>query len=143
MPDKLTDSEIVKALERLIELTSKDMLISNKGVTYGNVLDLINRLQAENKRLRGENGSLESDVTTLNALIEIKNDTIDVQFKTVEKYQSLFKTAKTEAYKEAFEKVKDELRNIAKIDWQGQYYYLVGQALFDNLLKELVGEKDV
>lgn len=48
-------------------------------------------------------------------------------------------TIKAEAYKECIEKVKNELKNIAKIEWQDNYYYLVGTAFFDNLLKELVG----
>ena len=60
MTDKPTDKEIVKALERLIELTSKDMLISNKGVTYGNVLDLINRKDEEVNRLQAENKRLST-----------------------------------------------------------------------------------
>ena len=50
---------------------------------------------------------------------------------------------KAEAYKECIEKVKEELKNIAKIDFQGSYYYLVGQAFFDNLLEKMVGENNV
>ena len=45
-----------------------------------------------------------------------------------------------EAYKECIEKAKSELKNISKFDFHGTYYYLVGEAFFDNLLKELVGE---
>ena len=52
----------------------------------------------------------------------------------IEGFEKLFKA---EAYKECIEKVKEKLRDIAKIDWQDNYYYLVGEALFDNLLKEL------
>ena len=54
--------------------------------------------------------------------------------------EGIIAKTKAEAYKEAFEKVKEELKNIAKIDWQGGYYYLVGEAFFDNILNELVGE---
>ena len=96
MPDKLTDEEIVKALERLIELTSKDMLISNKGVTYGNVLDLINRLQ---------------------------ND-LAISQKETKRYATGYKTAKTEAYKEFAERLKrtfpkdDFLRSTKQISKQ-------------------------
>ena len=48
MPDKLTNSEIVKALEKWIK-NYDGSYVNFK--TLGNALDLINRLQAENKRL--------------------------------------------------------------------------------------------
>jgi hypothetical protein len=55
---------------------------------------------------------------------------------------SAFDRGKVEAYKECIDKIKNELRNIAKIEWQDNYFYLVGTAFFDNILKELVGDSD-
>lgn len=48
---------------------------------------------------------------------------------------------KAEAYKECIEKVKSELKNISKFDFHGTLYYMVGEAFFDNLLNELVGDE--
>ena len=128
MPDKLTDSEIVKALEccKYEYDTKCELCCYNFYSRTGcrselrrNALDLINRLQAENERLKDYNENL------LTANTSLSNEILD---------------AKTEAYKESIEKVKEKLRDIAKIDWQDNYYYLIGEAFFDNLLKELVGE---
>ena len=48
MPDKLTDAEIVKALEEMVDYPHN----YEEGQELKNVLDLINRLQAENERLK-------------------------------------------------------------------------------------------
>lgn len=97
-------------------------------------------LQAENESLKAEVERLqnaykqcawERDIFAEDMTQEIKKDCSYLMLD--------IKTIKAEAYKEAFDKVKEELKNIAKIDWQGGYYYLVGEAFFDNLLNELVG----
>ena len=46
-----------------------------------------------------------------------------------------------EAYKKCIEKAKSELKNISKFDFHGTDYYLVGEAFFDNLLKEICGSE--
>ena len=127
MPDKLTDSEIKKALECCKQEIDDNGVICGECKKCPNydgktglckedlptfTLDLINRLQAENERLKK---GWKADV------IETAN-------------------IKAEAYKESIEKVKEKLRDIAKIEWCDNYYYLVGTAFFDNLLKELVGD---
>lgn len=53
-----------------------------------------------------------------------------IQSTTMVETPNIKANIKAEAYKEAFGKVKEELKNIAKIDWQGGYYYLVGEAFF-------------
>ena len=124
MPNKLTDNEIIKALEccKYEYDTKCELCCYNfysrtgcRGELRRNALDLINRLQAENERLK--------------------------RYYYQHEYDKWEKEIKAEAYKECIEKVKKELKNIAKIEWQDNYYYLVGTAFFDNLLNELVGDK--
>ena len=63
MPDKLTDKEIIKALEDMVDCNADNMKICNgctldkyypycEKVSFELALDLINRLQAENERLK-------------------------------------------------------------------------------------------
>lgn len=158
MPNKLTDSEIKKALECCLETSGVNcgkcpycdncVTDENTSLMMTDALDLINRLKEKiekllyrNARLDVENNELQLEIKSCNAEIErLKNtldDILDRQAILVERSE---KYAKAEAYKEAFEKVKEELKNIAKIDWQGGYYYLIGEAFFDNLLNELVGD---
>jgi FtsZ-binding cell division protein ZapB len=83
---KLTDKEIAKALECAIRNDCDCncvFLLPNK---VQDVLDLINRLQAENERL--------------------KND-LAISRKETKRY----KTAKAEAYKEFADRVKEKLGN--------------------------------
>ena len=124
MPNKLTDNEIIKALEccKYEYDTKCELCCYNfysrtgcRGELRRNALDLINRLQAENERLK--------------------------RYYYQHEYDKWEKEIKAEAYKECIEKVKKELKNIAKIEWQDNYYYLVGTDFFDNLLNELVGDK--
>ena len=111
MPDKkLTDKEIVKCLELLLDkiraYECENIFINEASIL--DILNLINRLQAENERLKiVENGFIE--------------------------LQKLYRTAKTEAYKEFAERLKKQ-----------QYLSIVNMVVstkdIDNLLKELVGE---
>lgn len=125
MPDKLTDSDIVKALECC---SSGDTNCCNKcpldkecGVSIPIMeelmkyaLDLINRLQAENERLKDYNENL------LTANTALSNEILDV---------------KAEAYKEFADRYKELIK---------QYWFDYPIRIFcdevDNLLKELVGE---
>ena len=110
---KLTDNEIIKALEELLkELKSKKQLIvpeqGVKNLCYGlqNFLDLINRLQTKNDRLEHQ---LETLCFTL-------------------------KTAKAEAYKE----VADRLRSI--IMWSPKNHICITAKDVEEILQGLVGE---
>lgn len=136
MEKRLTDNEIVKALECCGGLTSgwcdkcpmnvtkeceKDLSALEKLA-----LDLINRLQAENERLRNaykqcawERDNFQADNERLYGILENKGGLI------------LTKTAKAEAYKECIEKVK-KLR--------GNYTGYAFDRKLDNLLKEMVGD---
>ena len=142
MPNKLTDSEIVKALEQCeIQQTCSYCpyfeKLGCKKRLYKDTLNLINRLQEENKRSKADVGTLESKMITLNALIEMKNDTIANQFKVTDELERQLKTAKAEAYKEFAERLKKEA---FKINYCGSSYNVVDTDDINNLLKEMVGE---
>ena len=131
---KLTDSEIIKALEECIELRFDDTEYATvKLDTLTNALDLIIRRQAENERLK-------SCIKTEKEVREIAKRTMEPLVKEItrEQIDIAVKLAKVEAYKECIEKVRklavgmhpcsDELR--------------VFDNDLDNLLKELMGENN-
>ena len=118
MSCNMTDNEIVKALE----CCSKDEINGLNIFTYGGVpmrsllryiLDLINRLQGENERLK--------------QIIEDKGGLI------------LTETAKAEAYKEFAERLKERAIQTSFDPIYGSIM-TVDVDDVDNLLKELVGE---
>ena len=148
MPDKLTDKEIVKALEccpKNIICGECPLCGTNDCMNklYVNSLDLINRLQAENE---------EQEKAILNALHRIKE---------------VRQTAKAEAYKECVEKAKEIIDLIVDLMFDGsvskcqipschkpssipcenesciqenkEYWH----GKLNNLLKELVGDNNV
>jgi predicted RNase H-like nuclease (RuvC/YqgF family) len=151
MPDKKpTDKEIVKAFKICNNL--EDGYCSDCPYEYcdrcirevaRNTLDLINRLQVENERL---------------------NNAIDEQDIEIAQLYKRLDKAKAEAYKECIEKVKEEInkalynnydvkaerlskKNIGETDefisyCDGKIDCLRGiDDFLDNLLKELVGDK--
>ncbi len=150
MPDKkLTDSEIVKALECCTQ--GRDIKVCWDCPLYvdletarecceklnTNALDLINRLQAENEQLKREIESLESIQeispeakhfvdTKANKVISLLNEVIKSQDQI-----------KAEAYKEFAERLKSEYA-----DFDKKYEVILPENLnkaIDDLLKEKVG----
>ena len=121
MPGKLTDKEIVKALE----CCKSDTTICNE-CPYDKIgeciekmcadsIDLINRLQGENERWRKNCDDLYKEMSErLKAELKIER-----------------RLAKAEAYKEFAERVK-------KLPYYPSYTNL--HKAVDNLLKELVGD---
>ena len=196
MPDKkLTDSEIVKALECCVnEKTCKNCAYSGRSCLTPlkrDTLDLINRLQAENERLKELCDNIRTDKSFLGkeitkyhkellkskvfkyvrnpnriyTIMDFKDGEIlrfydypeqpnalasehykfqgknDIRLIHISEVKDLsYEEIKAEAYKECIEKAKSELKNISKFDFHGTDYYLVGEAFFDNILKELVGD---
>ena len=137
MPNKLTDNEIVKALEcccgdngcfgcpytenhscRLLRNPIKD------------ALDLINRLQAENKELKKE---------LAKPILATKD--LKVSFERIYRIgeeKALVQALKAEAYKEFTERLKSEYA-----DFDKKYEVILPENLnkaIDDLLKEKVGE---
>lgn len=129
---KLTDSKIVKALEccnteydgyqcphcPLIHKGCKKALIQN-------ALDLINRLQAENERLKDYTITVEKEVDWYRD--ELRHSD---------------KKVATKAYKEVFQKLNDKAL-VRKIKLFGGWFIVKGVTLHDinTLKKELVGEE--
>ena len=50
----------------------------------------------------------------------------------------IVKNARAEAVKEFAERLKEAIRDVAKIEFQDGYYYLIGVPLIDNLVKEFM-----
>ena len=123
---KLTDSEIVKALEEAIEYGCGHY-IEIEMPTIKNALDLINRLQAENDTLR----------TCVKQIPLIRKDgKSPLSLLTAE--------IKAEAYKEFAERLKEKATDIGVCDAHGNNYGGATVVLtndIDNLLKELVGDE--
>ena len=142
---KLTDSEIVKALECC---TKREHQCCNDGecplfyktATYSEcrwkllkgTTDLINRLQAENERLE----TLNSD------LVEIQDIRKKVNLALIAENAELttaYETAKAEAYKEFAERLESIMyEKYQKYD--DQPYPIATISIIDNLLKEMVGD---
>lgn len=129
MDKKLTDNEIVKALEEWIKDLKDDykrlQLLdapmdcfeeshANTITKLTNALDLINRLQAENERLNKANTSV---------------------VEHLKKARRQIKAAKAEAYKEFAGRLKTKASDF-------EFGKAVWVVYIDNLLKELVGEND-
>lgn len=139
---KLTDNDIIKALEDCLKNECDKCFLKDSETCQIDlmklVLDLINRLQAENgiyetcnarkdeaiEHLEDEVKRLQVENETLKQLIEDKGGLI------------LIKQAKAEAYKEFAE----ELHNKAMKPEDICDNFAVGCNNIDNLLKELVGD---
>ena len=159
MPNKLTDAEIKKALESEInraEYVGTDYLDCVEVKDFKLALDLINRYEEENNELQLKIASCNAEIERLEKALEnqqkismdrhfeierLKNH-IQEGIDLAKQIPEMLALAKAEAYKECIEKAKSELKNVSKFDFHGTYYYLVGEAFFDNLLNELVGDED-
>ena len=129
---KLTDEEIVKALECCVKapFCSDKTDCPYKGVEDCvkrhtlDAIDLINRLQEENERLRNayKQCAWERDIFAEDMKEEIKKDCSYLMLD--------IKTIKAEAYKEFAERLKFIMYPSVKLECKD----------IDNLLKELVGE---
>lgn len=131
MPDKkLTDSEIIKALEdaeyKVNGVVTQGFYLSVE--TFNAVVDLINRLQAENERLKE------------NLNIELENYATEYDYKI-----------KAEAYKEFAERLKNEIIGDTAYGCDtnqhtGYYDYQIKigdiPEYIDNLLKEMECENN-
>ena len=133
MPDKkLTDSEIVKALN---ECLSFEMVETMTDLKLDDIVALINRLQAENERLNVVHYCIDRAI--------LGNQEFAIADEYLIAYQNALKhlynniNLKAEAYKEFAERLK-----IFVIPQKADGYTreIVLKRDIDNLLKELVGE---
>ena len=131
----MTDNEIKKALECCVKapFCSDKTDCPYKGVEDCvkrhtlDALDLINRLQTENERLKNayKQVAWERDIFAEDMKEEIKKDCSYLMLD--------IKTIKAEAYKEFAERLKQVFWSKAECD------FLI-RGIVDNLLKELVGD---
>ncbi len=137
MPNKLTDSEIVKALEccQKVLPNCNECPVEEKerimccDLIKGKAIDLINRLQAENERLK----PFEDKIAEFNSHIRVED--MLVFASSLEEWLEFCDNLKAEAYKECIEKVKA----LFPSDNEPYQYWEIHEDA-DNLLKKLVGE---
>ena len=122
---KITDEEIKSSLEVIATTRNcNECKIRNckwgtcncSQITANAALDLINRQKAEIEKLKGS--------TIVSNIMES---------------QRIKREAKAEAYKEFAERLNEEAQ---KADCFDSYNMVVGTHFIDNLLKEMVGEKE-
>ena len=155
MPDKLTDSEIVKALEccqREYDKNCKECFYNKYSITgcsgemLKDALDLINRLQAENERLNIVHHCIDKAILGNQEFAIADEYLIAYQNALEHLYNNI--NLKAEAYKEFAEKsnsiIDSLLEKYSVTDFEE--FKAVCQVLrglrndIDNILKELVGE---
>ena len=164
MPDnKLTDNEIIKALKEILEIMCV-MGDLQKSATISKALDLINRLQARVEKaekvehfadktiatLQTENEHLKKEIENLESMQEIPPEAKHFVDTKADKVISLLNEViksqeqiKGEAYKECIEKVKNAILpqlNTSTLEEKETYYFCLN--ILDNLLKEMVGDKN-
>ena len=130
---KLTDNEIIKALEseiHLAEYVDSDYCSNVKLEIIKSALDLITRQQAEIEEFMKETA-----VTTL-------LDDAVVYTPTLEDYNKFKKMFKSEAYKEFVERLKEKSGKVEMVCSGAivQRDYTISEKTLDNLVKERVGD---
>ena len=142
MPDKLTDSEIVKALRRWLEEIRKARQAYLEKVNeehypsmryeylLSDTIHEINRLQAENQRLMNQTTTYITSISELTNEVERLRADRESAMLLAADIIAADKTLKAEAYKEFAEKLKFIMCPSVKLEYKD----------IDNLLKELVGE---
>ena len=136
----MTDKEIIKALEYCKDCSA------NLNVE---IIDLITRQQAEIENLKVENQSLRSAANSLKMHYEeaqAELESLKIFRGYAEKRASDYKTmrdkylnAKSEAYKEFAEKLKEFMHNKFKDLDEYEFEYITERDI-NNLLKEMLGE---
>lgn len=149
---KLTDNEIIKALQEMADYPNN----YEEGQDLKNALDLINRLQAQNKDLAetvhnlaiekdalfDKAEELKAEIERLNALVKTKN-------KLIEGLDQSISYAYDRAIKDFAERLKNEIINDTayacdSTQHSGYYDYQIKigdiPEYIDNLVKEMVGD---
>ena len=142
----MTDNEIIKALECCRQLISRceDCPINKGGFCFDHLkteaLDLINRLKADNERLREEIGSLNKAYPC--RIDDIGNNCL-VYARSLDDYDSLIGDISAEAIKEFAERLKSkiEIDLSCGVD-SADYLTDVLPKDIDNLVKEMVGDNE-
>ena len=144
----LTDNEIKKALEECIELRFDDTEYATVRLdTLTNALDLINRLQAENERLKANlNIELENFATEYDSKIKAeayKEFCEKLHTEILEARESNFKAKDERIAKSKKYGIPIDVEDSFLMYCDGKIHALDGIDYFAyNLLKELVGDGD-
>lgn len=144
MPDKkLTDNEIVKALEccsvgtfacdeqcPCFNSKSNLKITSCRFELIGDALDLINRQKAEIEEIKYKVKKWKENYECSQVVVGDFREIINKQAREL-------KAAKAEAYKDCIDKIQNQIKrnNTISAEWL--------RGFLDNLLKELVGEDNV
>ena len=139
MVKKMTDNEIVKALNTALGMEHISIYCANikkevQKIRVLDIIDLINRLQAENKRLNGLFPKGYGFIVKRGRLLVYAPFESDIY----EAEQNL----KAEAYKEFAERLKEKAKK-TEIVCSGALIttnYSISDKNFNNLLKEMTGE---
>lgn len=126
MKMKITDNEIIKALEKILELMCNEGDLQRSAI-ISKSLDLINRQKAEIERLKKENNQLAEDWSN----VTIEKDLLFDEAK------ALIEKAKVETAKEFAEIVKANKHKLFNYIYSSKGF----DEQIDNLLKEMVGEQ--
>ena len=135
----MTDNEIIKALECCNDcdcggcpcLTEDGC----KDINYAEILDLINRLQTENERLK----SFEDKFAEFNSHIRVED--MLVCASSLGEWLEFCDNLKAEAYKEFAELIKEQ-KHECGCNFRKKPVYAVTVDKIDHLLKETVGEDE-
>lgn len=125
----MTDNEIIQAFEKHIDEFDKNGISVDNNRIDKLVLDLINRQQAENERLKKENEILSINADT--AFQDGFNEAQDLYAKQVKA------EIKSEAVREFAERLKDD-----SFEDKGYYYDIILVTDIDDVLKEMIGETE-
>lgn len=146
---KITDEEIIKAaLEaeiHLAEYVDSDYCSNTEVSLLKSSLDLINSQKEEIERLKSQCENTQIGYNFLKSDFErLKGSTI---VNNIMEIQRIKREAKAEAYKEFAEKIKKSIKENVDEAWHrddGNGIYDAEYVLddIDNLLKEMVGEKE-
>lgn len=129
----MTNNEIKKALE--CYRNSKIIQVEKGDISIDDILNLINRLEAENAQLKREIGDLESTQEIspeAKYLVDTKADKVISLLNEVVKSQE---QTKAEAFKEFTEKAKEELAEWVGADNSIAYSRI--KTVLDNLVEEV------
>lgn len=146
----MTNNEIIKALDCLkgdeIKCRECPYLVRFdfphcKEKVAKDALGLIKRQKAKIEALQMDNAQLHSDC--INANMNLEHLQADIE--RLKGWQDLLKAEKhslikAEAIKEFAEKIKERMKDLARVDFDGEFYYLISEPFVDNLVKKMVGE---
>lgn len=151
---KLTDNEIIKALECCAsgnDGCEKDCPLSKEcdsPIKSGekimqSALDLINRLQAEDESLRANITALTRSISELTKEVERQRKDKEDAFQLAASIVEADKILKAEAYKECIGKIENYVKTHCNPYGKPNYDYDTSVKILnylDNLLKEKIGE---